>query len=157
MHIAMIAVVGQVGIRILARDIAHRERQPTHKLIDVVKTECPPGVILSGLDDDIGILESSTEEGLDEASPVFLLACVGCAHIINVDVSNILLLLPLITSGHHLLNARAVHPVDATEDTDIGQLTSFLWRDPLLDKLLLCGDRASSDIVLLIFLAERSD
>ena len=69
-HVAVVAVVGEIGIGILPRDITYREREATHELIDVVEAQCTPSIILTGLHDDIGILECSTEERLDEAPPV---------------------------------------------------------------------------------------
>ena len=66
-------------------------------------------------------------------------------------------MLPLVSSGDHLLDAGTIHTIDATEDADVRQLTGFLRREALLDELLLRGDGACCDVVLLIFLAERSD
>ena len=66
-------------------------------------------------------------------------------------------MLPLVSRGDHLLDAGTIHTIDTTEDADVRQLTGFLRRKALLDELLLCGDGACSDVVLLIFLAERSD
>ena len=66
-------------------------------------------------------------------------------------------MLPLVSRGDHLLDAGTIHTIDTTEDADIRQLTGFLRRKALLDELLLCGDGACSDVVLLVFLAERSD
>ena len=123
----------------------------------MVEAQCTPSIILTGLHDDVGILECSTEEGLDEATPFLLLTGVGSTHVIQIDISDLLLLLPLVASGDHLLDAGTIHTVDPTEDADVRQLTGFLRRKALLDELLLCGDGACSDVVLLIFLAERSD
>ena len=69
-HVAMVAVVGEIGIGVLPRDITHRERKTTHELIDMVEAQRTPSIILTGLYDDVGILECSTEERLDEATPV---------------------------------------------------------------------------------------
>ena len=66
-------------------------------------------------------------------------------------------MLPLVSRGDHLLDAGTIHTIDTTEDADVRQLTGFLRRKALLDELLLRGDGACSDVVLLIFLAERSD
>ena len=153
----MVTVVSEIGIRILPRDITHRERKTTHELIDVVEAQRTPSIILTGLHDDVGILECSTEEGLDEAPPVLLLTGVCSTHIIQIDISDLLLLLPLVSRGDHLLDAGTIHTIDTTEDADVRQLTGFLRRKALLDELLLRGDRASSDIVFLIFLTKRSD
>ena len=66
-------------------------------------------------------------------------------------------MLPLVASGDHLLDAGTIHTIDTTEDADVRQLTGFLRREALLDELLLRGDGACCDVVLLIFLAKRSD
>ena len=153
----MVAVVSEIGIGILPRDITHRERKTTHELIDMVEAQRSPSIILTGLHDDVGILECSTEEGLDEAPPVLLLTGVGSTHIIQIDISDFLLLLPLVSRGDHLLDAGTIHTIDTTEDADVRQLTGFLRRKALLDELLLRGNGACGDVVLLIFLAERSD
>ena len=105
------------------------------------------------MDHHIGVLERSTEEGLDEASPVLLLTGVGCSHVVEVHIGDLLLLLPLVSSGDHLLDPRAIHTVDTTEDTHIGQCTGLLGGEALLYEFLLCIDRPLGDIVLFALLA----
>ena len=123
----------------------------------MVKAEGAPSIILSRLDDNVGIAQRGTEERLDEASPVLLLARIGRPHIIKVDLGDLALAVPLVPCRDHLLNARAVHAVDAAEDADIGQLAGFLGRESLLDELLLSGYRALGDIVRLLLLTLRRD
>ena len=125
-HIAMVAIVGEISIRILTGYVAHCKVHTSHKLIYVVETQSAPSVALSWLNHHIGTGQRCLESSLANGLPVLLITVVG-THIVQIDLGNLTLLIPAVACGYHLLDTGAIVAVYATKHSIHTHLAGLLW------------------------------
>ena len=130
-HIAMVAIVGEISIRILTGYVAHSEVHTSHEFIYMVETQGTPGVALSWLNHHIGTGQRCLESCLANGLPVLLITIVG-THIVHIDLGNLTLLIPAVACGYHLLDTGAIVAVYATKHSIHTHLAGLLWRHTLL-------------------------
>ena len=151
-HIAMVAIVGEISIRILTGYVANCEVHTSHEFIYVVETQGTPGVALAWLNHHIGAGQRCLESSLANGLPVFLITVVG-THIVHIDLGNLTLLIPAVACGYHLLDAGAIVAVYATKHTIHTHLAGFLWRHALLYKhSFRFGNTGFHQVIILITL-----
>ena len=151
-HIAMVAIVGEISIRILSGHVAHSKVHTSHKLIYVVETQGTPGVALPWLNHHIGTGQRCLESSLANGLPVFLITIEG-THIVHINLGNLTLLIPAVACGYHLLDTGAIVAVYATKHTIHTHLAGLLWRHPLLyEQSFGFGNTGFHQVVVLITL-----
>ena len=151
-HIAMVAIVGEISIRILTGYVAHCEVHTSHKLIYMVETQGTPGVALSWLNYHIGTGQCCLESSLANGLPVLLITVVG-THIVHIDLGNLTLLIPAVACGYHLLDTGTIVAVYATKDTIHTHLACLLWRHTLLYEYSFgFGNTGFHQVIILITL-----
>ena len=148
----MVAIVGEISIRILTGHVAHCEVHTSHKLIYVVETQGTPGVALSWLNHHIGTGQRCLESCLAHGLPVFLITIVG-THIVHIDLGNLTLLIPAVACGYHLLDTGTIVAVYATKHSIHTHLACLLWRHTLLyEHSFGFGNTGFHQIVVLVTL-----
>ena len=148
----MVAIVGEISIRILTGHVAHSKVHTSHKLIYVVETQGTPGITLSWLNYHIGTGQRCLESSLANGLPVLLITIEG-AHIVQIDLGNLTLLIPAIACGYHLLDTGTIVAVYATKDTIHTHLACLLWRHALLyEHSFGFGNTSFHQVVVLITL-----
>ena len=151
-HIAMVAIVGEISIRILTGYVAHSEVHTSHEFIYVVETQSTPSVALSWLNHHIGTGQRCLESSLANGLPVLLITVVG-THIVHIDLGNLTLLIPAVACGYHLLDTGTIVAVYATKDTIHTNLACLLWRHAFLyEHSFGFGNTGFHQVVVLITL-----
>ena len=151
-HIAMVAIVGEISIRILTGYVADCEVHTSHKFIYVVETQGTPSVALSWLNYHISTGQRCLESSLANGLPVLLITVVG-THIVHIDLGNLTLLIPAVACGYHLLDTSAIVAVYATKHTIHTNLACLLWRHTLLyEHSFRFGNTGFHQVVILITL-----
>ena len=151
-HIAMVAIVGEISIRILTGYVADCEVHTSHKLIYVVETQGTPGVALSWLNHHISTGQRCLESSLANGLPVLLITVVG-THIVHIDLGNLTLLIPAVACGYHLLDTGTIVAVYATKHSIHTYLACLLWRHALLyEHSFGFGNTGFHQVVILITL-----
>ena len=151
-HIAMVAIVGEISIRILTGYVADCEVHTSHEFIYVVETQSTPGVALSWLNHHIGTGQRCLESSLTNGFPVLLITIVG-THIVHIDLGNLTLLIPAVACGYHLLDTGAIVAVYASKDTIHTYLACLLWRHTFLyEHSFRFGNTGFHQVVVLITL-----
>ena len=130
--VVAVAVVGEIGVGVLARDIAHGQVHPAHELIDVIEAQRAPGVALTGLYDGVRVVEHGPQQSGLHLSPLFVAAVHG-AHVVDVGVGDLLFVGPLVAAGDHVLDAGSVHAVHTSEYPLRGHFTRVFRGYALLD------------------------
>ena len=130
-HIAMVAIVGEISIRILTGYVAHGKVHASHEFIYMVETQGTPGVALSWLNYHIGTGQRCLESSLAKSLPVFLITIEG-THIVHINLGNLTLLIPAVACGYHLLDTGTIVAVYATKHSIHTYLACLLWRHALL-------------------------
>ena len=149
-YIATVAVVAQVSVGVFARNVACRQVDASHKLIDVVEAESSPSIALARLYHHIGACESRTESKFSELLPIFL-ATVESTHIIDVSIGYLRLFLPTVAALYHTLYTCAVVAVKSAEDAVRGNLFGFFWRQSVVEQRTLCfGYSLCHKVVVLV-------
>ena len=120
-HIAAVAVVAEVGVGVLSGDVADGQVHAAHELVDVIEAKGAPRVALARLYDDVGAGQRGLESVLAEQLPL-LFAAVEGAHVMDIRLSDLGLLLPAVATLHHALDARAIVAIDTAEDAIGGHL-----------------------------------
>ena len=130
-HIAMVAIVGEISIRILSGYVAHCKVHTSHEFIYVVETQSPPSIALSWLNYHISTGQRCLESSLANGLPVLLITVVG-THIVHIDLGNLTLLIPAVACGYHLLNTGTIVAIYASKHSIHTYLACLLWRHTLL-------------------------
>ena len=148
----MVAIVGEISIRILTGYVADCEVHTSHEFIYVVETQGTPSVALSWLNYHISTGQCCLESSLANGLPVLLITVVG-THIVHIDLGNLTLLIPAVACGYHLLDAGAIVAVYASKDSIHTHLAGFLWRHALLyEHSFGFGNTGFHQIVVLVTL-----
>ena len=151
-HVAVVAVVGEIGVGVLAGDVAHGEVHTAHELIHMVEAQGSPGVALAGLHHYVGAGQSRLEGSLANGLPVLLVAVVG-THVVHIHFGYLALLVPAVAGGYHFLDARAVVAVHASEDAVHAHFASLLRRHSLLhEQFFRLGHACLHEVVKLVVL-----
>ena len=127
MHILMVAIIGEVGIGVFAVYFFDSGIHTPHKLVDVVEAKRSPSVVLARLNEHIGVLDSGAEHTFLELAPIVFTA-VESAHIMHINLSDILLSFPLIAGINQLLSACIITTLQATKDTFGRKFAGFFGR-----------------------------
>ena len=122
----MVAIVGEISIRILTGHVAHSKVHTSHKLIYVVETQSTPSVALSWLNYHIGTGQRCLESCLANGFPILLITVVG-THIVHIDLGNLALLIPAVACGYHLLDTGTIVAVYASKHSIHTHLAGLLW------------------------------
>ena len=133
LDVVAVAVVGEIGVGVLARDIAHGQVHTAHELIDVVEAQRAPGVALTGLYDGVRVVEHGPQQPGLHLSPLFVAAVHG-THVVDVGVGDLLFVGPLVPAGNHVLDAGSVHAVHTAEYPLCGHFTRVFRGYALLDE-----------------------
>ena len=148
----MVAIVGEISIRILTGYVANSEVHTSHEFIYMVETQGAPSVALSWLNHYIGTGQRCLESSLANGLPVLLITVVG-THIVQIDLGNLTLLIPAVACGYHLLDTGSIVAVYASKHSIHTHLASLLWRHALLYKHSFgFGNTGFHQVVVLITL-----
>ena len=153
--IATVAVVAEIGVGVLAGDVADGQVHTAHELVDVIEAEGAPRVALARLYDDVGAGQRGLEGVLAEQFPL-LFAAVEGAHVMDIRLSDLGLLLPAVATLHHALDARAIVAIDTAEDAIGGHLLRLTRRETLGQQCALCFGDTLGDLVVELVIFRRS-
>ena len=149
-HIAMVAIVGEISIRIFTGYVADCEVHTSHEFIYVVETQGTPSVALSWLNHHISTGQRCLESSLANGLPVLLITVVG-THIVHIDLGNLTLLIPAVACGYHLLDTGTIVAVYASKHSIHTHLACLLWRHTLLyEHPFRFGNTGFHQVVILI-------
>ena len=82
-----------------------------------------------------------------------LSVAVECPHIVQIDIGNLLFVVPGVTLLHHRLDARTVTTAGTTEDAILRHFAGLLWRNTFIDEKAFALHNPGTDLIVELVIA----